>query len=208
MTSNGHHLKRRDFLRTAGGGSLALLALNWPSWAVAAEAGEKPELSLDGAGLAFRGGQPQVTLLLGAGAAPVVLTPLESVVVKESKRETPAGPASARTFAWSDPRGFQFSWTVSRLEKRPGVTVQMHFTNSSKQPVRLRDFGLLKTDAAGFSVEGKLADWFLSTLDSHDSVEGGFHPSATLAPARAMENSASSAAGRSRWRLWKAARQI
>ena len=176
-------LGRREFLRVTGAGSLGLLTLGWPTWSVADTAEDVVELKLRGAGVTFRGGLPQVVLLTNAEASPLTLTPPAAAVVTNATRQTPAGLASASTFSWNDSRGFKFSWTVSRLKQRPGVTVQMNFTNDSKEPVRLREFGLLRAEPADFTVEGEAADWFLSTLDSHDSAKGGFHPSAPLAPA-------------------------
>ncbi len=180
---NHDGLGRREFLRVTGAGSLGLLAFGWPACSVAAAADDVLELKLRGAGLTFRGGQPQVVLFTNTEASPLMLTQQASAVVTEAERQTPAGPASASTFSWNDPRGFKFSWTISRLKQRPGVTVQMTFTNASKEPVQLREFGLLQAAPADFTVEGKAVDWFLSTLDSHDSAKGGFHPSAPLAPA-------------------------
>lgn len=175
-------LGRRDFLRVTATGSVGLLACGWSELSVAATANDGLEIKLRGASVTLRGGQPQVVMLAETGVSPWALTPQAPAIVTEAERQTPAGPASARTFTWSDSRGFKYCWTVSRLQQRLGVTVQMNFTNDSSESVRLREFDLLQADPADFTVEGRAADWFLSTLDSHDSAKGGFHPSALLAP--------------------------
>ena len=178
---NHDGLGRREFLRVTGAGSLGLLAFGWPAWSVAATAEEVLELKLRGAGLTFRGGQPQMVLLNNAEASPLTLIPQAAAVVTKAVRQTPAGPASACTLAWSDWRGFNFSWTVSRLRQLPGVTVQMTFTNASKEPVRLREFQLCQASASVVKMEGKPEDWLVSKLDSYDFPEGGF-----LTPARSL----------------------
>ena len=139
------------------------------------------DVSLRGAGFTLHGGQPRVVILDATNAPPVTLTPQGDAVVTNFTRQTPGGPAAAQKFRWSDPRGFKLSWTLSQLEKLPGVTVQMTFENQSPKPVRLREFELLQAAPEEFTVTGAPQDWWLSTLDSHDSSVGGFNPSGDLA---------------------------
>ena len=70
---------------------------------------------------------------------------------------------------------------MSRLEKHPGTTVQMTFENHSAKPVQLREFQLVGSNESEIKVDGRPQDWWLSTLDSHDSSIGGFNPSSDLA---------------------------
>ncbi len=140
-----------------------------------------PEVSLQGNGFALIASNPQVVILEAKETPPITLGTREGADVKRSKRQTPGGPAAVTTFAWSDPRGFKYSWTLTRLENLPGVTVQMTFENNTSKPVHLREFVLLQNSSAGLTVTGDPKDWWMSTLDSHDSATGGFHPSGDLA---------------------------
>ena len=126
----------------------------------------------------FQSGPPAVELL--AGKEVVQLTPQGEASVSQETPQTPAGPALAQTWKWTDPRGYAFTWTITRLPQWSGFTVKMTFANQSKETVRLRKFLLSSQQSAALQVAGAPADWFLSTLDSHDSTGGGFHPSGDL----------------------------
>lgn len=105
---------RREFLPVTGAGSLGLLAFGWPAWSMAATVDDVLELKLRGAGLTFRGGQPQVVVALtNTEASPLTLTPQVAAVVTKATRQTPAGPASASTFSGAIGAVSSFSWTVS-----------------------------------------------------------------------------------------------
>lgn len=174
-------LGRREFLRLTGAGSLGLLALGWPAWSVAAAAETAGEFELSGSGLTLRGGQPGVIILDQPGGSPVALAPLGTAEVRQTGRATPAGPATARTLSWRDARGYEYSWTLSRLQPSAGVTVQMTFTNHSAQAVGLREFQLAQASASVAKTGGQPADWWVSRLDSYNFPEGGF-----ISPARSL----------------------
>jgi len=158
-----------------------------PAILTAGPDGAKPEAFLQGNGFSLRASSPRVVILEGRETPPITLEPQGNPDVKTSRRQTPGGPAAATTLSWSDPRGFKYSWTLTRLENLPGVTVQMTFENRSTRPVQLREFVLLQSASDGLKVSGAPRDWWMSTLDSHDSATGGFHPSADLSAAGGRE---------------------
>ena len=162
---------------------LFLMAIMWTRLAAVAE----PTSSLtiaDAAGtfltdaVQFQSGQPAVELLVGTEV--VKLVPGSEKRITKTACQTPMGPAEAETWAWQDPRGFAFTWTVTRLHPWAGFTVKMTFSNQSKATVRLRKFVLCARHSDALRVSGAPADWFLSTVDSHDSAAGGFHRSGDL----------------------------
>jgi len=124
-------------------------------------------------------GPPAVELL--AGKDSVKLMPSGDGSMSKEDCQTPMGPAQAQTWQWLDPRGYAFTWTVTRLAQWQGYTVKMTFSNRSKGTVRLRKMILCTQQSDALRVTGAPAGWFLSTLDSHDSASGGFHPSGDLA---------------------------
>ena len=127
----------------------------------------------------FEGGSPCVELLQGGKS--LKLIPVGAGVESDTEVSTPMGPAHARAWAWHDPRGFSFTWTISRLTQWPGFTMKMTFTNESKEAIRLKRLVLCRSGVGAFHVDGNPGQWFLSTLDSHDSSAGGFNPSGDLA---------------------------
>ena len=126
----------------------------------------------------FQSGSPAVELL--SGTVPVNLAPSSQAELSQEECQTPMGPAHAQTWKWQDPRGYAFTWTLSRLALSPGFTVRMTFSNQSRGTVRLRNLVLCKRQPDALRVTGTTADWFLSTVDSHDSSSGGFNPSGYL----------------------------
>ena len=129
----------------------------------------------------FQSGLPSVELLLGKdGNASLNLAASGTAVQSKDLCQTPMGPGEAQTWKWQDPRGYAFTWTITQLAQRPGFTVKMSFANQSTETVRLRNFALFSQQSV-LRVKGAPADWFLSTLDSHDSAGGGFRPSGNLA---------------------------
>ena len=132
--------------------------------------------------LQFRSGPPAVQLALGtSGTNSLELAPSGEGSVSKAECQTPMGPAEAQTWKWQDPRGYAFTWTVARLAKSPGFTMKMTFSNQSRETVRLRKMSLCTKGSGTLRVTGVPADWFLSTVDSHDSASGGMHPSGDLA---------------------------
>lgn len=127
----------------------------------------------------FQGGQPSVELMVGKN--PVKLTPVAAGMESKQDCQTPMGSANARTWTWHDARGYAFTWTITRLAQWPGYTVKMTFSNQSKETVRLQKFVLCQSESSLLRLEGAPGDWFMSTVDSHDSSKGGFHPSGNLA---------------------------
>lgn len=99
LSKNG--LGRREFLRVTGAGSLGLLARGWPKRAMAATVDDVFELKVRGAGVTFRGGQPQVVLLTNSEASPLTLRPQAAAVVTNCApiRRPPsnANPRTTRT---------------------------------------------------------------------------------------------------------------
>ncbi len=136
--------------------------------------------TLQGAGFRFQSGSPGVLIVTEKDGPPVALVPQGEPVVSDENCQTPAGPAAARTFRWEDARGYSVSWTLSRLENMAAVTMRMTFENRSGAPVNLREFQLCRSIGTAVGLDGKLDGWFVSTLDSHDSADGGFNPSAVL----------------------------
>ena len=136
---------------------------------------------VEGSSCRFVGGEPQLTLVDSAQGTLTTWSPTGDPIVSEEDRATPAGPARATTQRWDDPRGYRVTWTVTRLRDRPAVTLQMSFENRTPAPVVLREFRLLGGASTVLRVDGAAKDWWLSTLDSHDSSVGGYNPSADLA---------------------------
>lgn len=160
--------------------AILLAAIPFPATCAAEPDAATPEISLQGKGFSLTASRPQILILEGQETPPVSLVPQGTAAVKECVRQTPAGPAKATTYEWKDDRGYVFSRTISRLEKSTGITLQMSFENRSQRPVNLREFQLCQASGSGVKVAGKPADWFLSTLDSHNSAVGGFQPSGDL----------------------------
>jgi hypothetical protein len=129
--------------------------------------------------VSFQGGLPGVEIMIGKDVQ--MLAPAGDGVESAADCQTPMGPAHARTWSWNDPRGYAYTWTVSQLANWPGYTMKMTFSNKSNAPVRLRKMVLFKSGQGAVQVTGDPSDWFLSTLDSHDSAQGGFNPSGDLA---------------------------
>jgi|GEM_PF-636571 len=137
-------------------------------------------VALRGDGCFFNASRPQVLIIDNTSQSTTALVPQSTFAVTNFDRQTPGGSAQAATYRWTDAHGYVVSWTLSRLERMPGVTLQMTFENHAAKAVRLREFQLCQSPAA-VKVEGKPGDWWLSTLDSHDSAVGGFNPSDDLA---------------------------
>ena len=140
------------------------------------------EVQFTSPGIAFHGARPQAVLLTGPDAAPVTIEPQGQATQTTAARQTPMGPATATTWAWEDSRGYGLTWTVSKLQGRPGFTLQMSFANRSPQSVRLRELWLCGPGST-LQTQGDGASWWLATPDSHDSSRGGFQPSGDLARA-------------------------
>lgn len=141
----------------------------------------KPEITIQGSGFSLAVSHPGVVILEAKDKPPVTLKPKGEPLVTHADRQTPAGLAKSTTFRWRDDGGYTFTWTISRLEKHPCTTVQMTFENHSVSPVQLREFQLIGSPESAIKVDGMPEEWWLSTLDSHDSSIGGFHPSSDLA---------------------------
>ena len=127
----------------------------------------------------FQAGPPAVELQVGKDT--MKLSPSGVTSMTKEACQTPMGPAQAQTWKWQDPRGYAFTWTVTRLAHWQGFTVKMTFSNQSKATVRLRKFILCSQRPEAVRVTGKPADWHLSTVDPHDCSRGGFNPSGDLA---------------------------
>lgn len=143
-----------------------------------------PGFSVEGKGIRLHGGLPAVVLVdrTGEREKTELMECVGASVVEEGTRQTASGPGKKKVFRWHDAGGHAASWTLTTLEDGSGVTVQMTFSNGSKKPVHLREFILSRSgNAAGVRVDGKAADWWLTTMDSHNFPRGGFLPSRSLA---------------------------
>lgn len=154
--------------------------------ALVADAGSALDLTVKAATVAFKtdaiqfqSAPPAVELLVVKDT--LKLTPSGDAHVSNEDLQTPMGTSQAQTWQWQDPRGYAFTWTITRLAGWQGFTVKMTFSNQSKETVRLRKFVLCSQLPSALCVTGAPADWFFSTVDSHDSAGGGFHPSCNLA---------------------------
>ena len=116
-------------------------------------------------GITMTEGTPSVTVLLNAEEAPVTIRPAGAREMRLESRRTPIGIGRAITREWCDPRGLALSWTITRLRRVPGFTLQAALTNRSSTPVRLREFTLCDTPDGALRCEGNPADWWLQTYD-------------------------------------------
>ncbi len=159
---------------------LILTLLADSALSVAAAGDPDPGFSLGAQGVQIHVGKPAV--VLADGNQTETLQPVGRVEVSEEVRQTPAGPGQAKIFRWKDASGHATTWTLTQLPDGSGATVQMTFTNGSTKPVRLREFLLSRSGTSpSVQVDGNPADWWLSTLDSHNFPQGGFLPSQSLA---------------------------
>ena len=149
---------------------LALMAfLAFPVTQAKSQGKTAPAFSIENNCVSFRTdavqtqiGPPAIELLLEKQI--VKLIPSEQTAVSAEHSETPLGPAEAKTWKWHDPRGFEYTRTVTRLTERQGFTVKMTFTNRTQSAVRLHTFILGNKIPEGLRGEGAPENWVLSSL--------------------------------------------
>ena len=84
------------------------------------------------------------------------------------------GPCHERTWTDKTSEGYTISWTLSRLDRIPGLSLKMNFINGSSQSVTLKNFDLCATKSPALSVKAAPEKWFLSTLATRSNPGSGF----------------------------------
>ena len=133
---------------------------------------------------ALHGGAPAASVRLGSQEQLLTVEPTGAPKRRVERVTSPLGPARRTTSRWVIPipathDRLVLSWSVTRLDRLPGLTLQCELYNGTGQELSLHDFTLLRAgtaandaavapDAAapdgGIVCQGDAAAWWLGTV--------------------------------------------
>ena len=124
-------------------------------------------------GISLSGGRPGIELLTGEDENALNWFPEETGAFDKKERITPQGNAIDYSVTWHDSNGYELTWTLCKLNDKPGFTLRSSFKNNSKDPVRLKNFIICKTPQDGFVSTGDPASWWLLPAMNNYSRQAG-----------------------------------